>query len=124
LVPELISTQPQEFAAFTRCLLELALGSNAPTSVKTRALSLLPTGADLPLPTLSVTAYVPVPGTNGEEWDRLEPASALDVLVELAVLGEYAGQHGARTGRDDLSLRAAALTLFEVHVLLGGKTLC
>ena len=36
-----------------------------------------------------VTPYVPVPDTNGEEWDRLEPASALDALVELILHGEY-----------------------------------
>jgi hypothetical protein len=55
-----------------------------------------------------------VPDTNGEEWDRLEPASALDALVELVIHGEYAGQYGARMGKADLGLRAAALSVFEV----------
>lgn len=34
-----------------------------------------------------LTPYIPIPETNAKEWDRLEPASALDVIVELALYG-------------------------------------
>lgn len=61
-----------------------------------QALRLLPPNLIIPLPELVVTPYVPVPDTNGEEWDRLEPASALDALVELALHGEYNGLFGAK----------------------------
>ena len=57
---------------------------------------------------------MPVPETNGEEWDRLEPASALDVLVELALHGEYNGLYGDRRLKDALELRGAALNVFDV----------
>ena len=59
---------------------------------------------------------MPVPETNGEEWDRLEPASALDVLVELALHGEYNGLYGDRRSKDALELRGAALNVFDVSV--------
>lgn len=58
---------------------------------------------------------MPVPDTNGEEWDRLEPASALDVLVELILNGEYNGLHSVKRTRDDLELRGAALSVFQVR---------
>jgi intracellular protein transport protein USO1 len=57
---------------------------------------------------------MPVPETNGEEWDRLEPASALDVLIELALHGEYNGLESDKRYRDILELRTAAVTVFEV----------
>lgn len=57
---------------------------------------------------------MPVPETNGEEWDRLEPASALDVLVELALHGEYNGLYGDKRFKDALELRGAALNVFDV----------
>ena len=57
---------------------------------------------------------MPVPETNGEEWDRLEPASALDVLVELVIHGEYNGLERAKRTKDGLELRAAAVGVFEV----------
>lgn len=57
---------------------------------------------------------MPVPESNGEEWDRLEPASALDVLVELALHGEYNGLYGDRRLKDALELRGAALSIFDV----------
>lgn len=71
--------------------------------------------AGFPLPEIVVTPYVPVPETNGEEWDRLEPASALDTLVELILQGEYGGigQNDKRT-KDEIELRAAALCVFQV----------
>lgn len=67
-----------------------------------------------PLSQLVVTPYMPVPETNGEEWDRLEPASALDALVELALHGEYNGLDSAKRLKDGLELRAAAALVFEV----------
>ena len=57
---------------------------------------------------------MPVPETNGEEWDRLEPASALDVLVELVIHGEYNGLERAKRTKDGLELRTAAVGVFEV----------
>jgi hypothetical protein len=63
---------------------------------------------------------MPVPETNDEEWDRLEPASALDVLVELALHGEYNGLHGDRQSKDGLELRGAALNVFDVSFVFLG----
>jgi hypothetical protein len=57
---------------------------------------------------------MPVPETNGEEWDRLEPASALDVLIELALHGEYNGLESTKRIQAGLELRAAAVGVFEV----------
>ena len=57
---------------------------------------------------------MPVPETNGEEWDRLEPASALDALVELVLHGEYNGLDSEKRLKDDLELRGAAVSVFEV----------
>ncbi|KAJ6631339.1 p115 like vesicle tethering protein [Mycena sp. CBHHK59/15] len=106
----------QEVSAFTRCLVEIALASNAPTPLKTQALRLLPPNLNFPLSEIALTPYCPVPDTNGEEWDRLEPASALDVLVELALTGEYNGADSKKRLRDGLELRAAAVGVFENFV--------
>ena len=57
---------------------------------------------------------MPVPESNGEEWDRLEPSSALDALVELVLHGEYNGLDSAKRVKDGLELRGAALAVFEV----------
>lgn len=57
---------------------------------------------------------MPVPETNGEEWDRLEPASALDALVELALHGEYNGLESGKRMKEGLELRTAAVAVFEV----------
>jgi len=141
-----------ESIIFPRILIELALSSNAPTALKTRALKLLPSNISPPnpssspasissssttpsggigfgLPSLILTPYIPVPETNGEEWDRLEPASALDVLVELGLSGEYGGilshfsqaapgTEGTWQGDSikDLQLRVAAIGVFENFV--------
>ncbi|KAH9935197.1 p115 like vesicle tethering protein [Epithele typhae] len=104
--------------ACTRCLVELGLCSNAPTSIKTHALRLVPNNlASLPLAEMAVTPYMPVPDTNGEEWDRLEPSSALDALVELVLQGEYNGIiDGERRTRDNMELRTASLTVFQNFV--------
>ena len=70
----------------------------------------------LPLAEMVVTPYVPVPDTNGEEWDRLEPASALDALVELILHGEYNNIiDGERRTKDGMELRGAALGIFQVR---------
>ncbi|KAF8911555.1 p115 like vesicle tethering protein [Gymnopilus junonius] len=106
----------QETLPYTRCLVEMALASNAPTPLKTQALRLLPTNINFPLSEISLTPYVPVPETNGEEWDRLELASALDALVELAVQGEYNGQDAAKRTKQSLELRSAAAGVFENFV--------
>lgn len=57
---------------------------------------------------------MPVPESNGEEWDRLEPASALDALVELVLHGEYNGLNSDKRVKEDLELRTAAVSVFEV----------
>ncbi|KAF9009836.1 hypothetical protein BDZ89DRAFT_964597 [Hymenopellis radicata] len=106
----------QESATFTRFLLELALASNAPTPLKSQALHLLPPNLNYPLSELVVTPYMPVPETNGEEWDRLEPSSALDALVELALHGEYNGLYDDKKLKDGLELRAGAASVFENFV--------
>ena len=81
-----------------------------------QALRLLPTNISFPFSEISVTPYVPVPETNGEEWDRLESASALDVLVELIVHGEYNGLSGESSTKHSLELRTVAATVFEVNL--------
>jgi intracellular protein transport protein USO1 len=58
---------------------------------------------------------MPVPETNGEEWDRLEPSSALDVLVELVLHGEYNGLNSEKRIKEGLELRSAAAGVFEVN---------
>ncbi|KDR75604.1 hypothetical protein GALMADRAFT_140233 [Galerina marginata CBS 339.88] len=105
-----------ESLPFTRCLIEMALASNAPTSLKTQALRLLPTNINFPLSEISLTPYVPVPETNGEEWDRLVLASALDALVELAIHGEYNGLDAGKRTKEGLELRSAAAAVFENFV--------
>ena len=64
---------------------------------------------------MTITPYIPVPETNGEEWDRLEPASALDALVELVLHGEYNGVLNMKRTRDSMELRSAALGVFQVR---------
>ncbi|KAI0343622.1 hypothetical protein BDW22DRAFT_1356090 [Trametopsis cervina] len=110
---------PQETFAFSRCFVELALATNAPTFLKTQALRHLPVNLTFPLPSLTLTPYMPVPDTNGEEWDRLEPASALDALVELILHGEYNGLYSAKRTREGMDLRAAALNVFQNFVQKG-----
>lgn len=61
---------------------------------------------------------MPVPETNGEEWDRLEPASALDALVELVLHGEYNGLESEKRLKEGLELRAAAVAVFEVNLFI------
>jgi hypothetical protein len=79
-----------------------------------QALRLLPTNLSFPLSELSLTPYIPVPESNGEEWDRLEQASALDALVELVLHGEYNGIEDRQRARHGLELRGSAVAVFEV----------
>ncbi|EKM53779.1 uncharacterized protein PHACADRAFT_98431 [Phanerochaete carnosa HHB-10118-sp] len=111
--------QPEETFAFCRCFIELGLSSNAPSSLKTQVLHLLPVNLNIPLPSMSITPYIPVPESNGEEWDRLEPASALDALVDLALHGEFNGVLGVKRTRDSMELRGAALGVFQNFVQRG-----
>jgi hypothetical protein len=102
-----------------RLLIEIAVASNAPTQLKTQALHSLQSSSNLlnfPLISYVVTPYVPVPETNGEEWDRLEPMAALDALAELVVVGEYTGASGniASMDKEALQVRAAGVAVFEV----------
>lgn len=106
----------QELSVFVRGFVELALASNAPTPLKTQALHLLPSTLTFPLSEVILTPYMPVPETRGEEWDRLEPASALDALVELALHGEYNGLYSDSRTKEGLELRSAAVTVFDNFV--------
>ena len=63
-----------------------------------------------------LTPYMPVPDTNGEEWDRLEAATGIDALLELIMHGEYNGQDAARRKKESVDLRATAVGVFEVCV--------
>ena len=69
-----------------------------------------------------MTPYVPVPETNGDEWDKLEPMVSLDALIELVVLGEYQGigqEEGTKQKiKEALLLRTAGATVFEVCSLV------
>ena len=64
---------------------------------------------------------MPVPETRGEEWDRLEQASALDALVELVLHGEYNGLYSDSRTKEGLELRGAAVTVFDVSVIYLSK---
>lgn len=69
----------------------------------------------------SVTVYIPVPESNGEEWDRLPEESALSALVGVALEGEYGGVLGlppsGRKDTESLQFRAVAASVFEVSLL-------
>ncbi|KAH9956427.1 p115 like vesicle tethering protein [Russula dissimulans] len=103
----------REGYAFTRLLIEMALASNAPTTVKVKCLRLLPPAAAPLLPDIILTPYIPVPDTNGEEWDRLEAATGIDALLELIMHGEYNGQDSERRKKESVDLRATAVGVFE-----------
>lgn len=59
---------------------------------------------------------MPVPDTNGEEWDRLEAATGIDALLELIMHGEYNGQGAVRRQKESVDLRATAVGVFEVLI--------
>ncbi|KAH8110425.1 hypothetical protein DFH11DRAFT_1621277 [Phellopilus nigrolimitatus] len=86
---------------FIRCLVEMALASNAPTTLKTQALQLLPTNLNFSFISHILTPYMPVPETNGEEWDRLEP---------IVAWMRYT------TAKNALLLRAAGTAVFENYI--------
>ncbi|KAG6877998.1 hypothetical protein C0993_000958 [Termitomyces sp. T159_Od127] len=100
--------QKQHNASLVVGIIGMLVGSKGAGSLR-----LLPPNLIFPLSELTLTPYMPVPETNGEEWDRLEPASALDVLVELALHGEYNGLESGKRNKDGLELRAAAVSVFE-----------
>ncbi|KAG1856077.1 p115 like vesicle tethering protein [Suillus subalutaceus] len=95
--------QSQELSVFVRGFVELALASNAPTSLKSQALHLLPSTLTLPLSEVILTPYMP-------------PASALDALVELALHGEYNGLYSDSRTKEGLELRSAAVIAFDNFV--------
>ncbi|KAI0264148.1 p115 like vesicle tethering protein [Gloeopeniophorella convolvens] len=103
----------REGYAFTRLFIEMALASNAPTKLKVQCLRLLPPAAVPLLPDMVLTPYMPVPETNGEEWDRLEAATGIDALLELIMHGEYNGQGAVRRQKEGVDLRATAVGVFE-----------
>ncbi|KAJ7592055.1 hypothetical protein C8J56DRAFT_886782 [Mycena floridula] len=80
---------------------------------KGSALHLLPSSLNSLLSEISLT---PVPETNGEERDRLEPASAPDALVELALHGECNGLDGGKRLKDGLEL--LAYSVFPAQIVL------
>jgi hypothetical protein len=82
----------------------------------TQCLRLLPPAAAPLLPDLILTPYMPVPETNGEEWDRLEAATGIDALLELIMHGEYNGQGAVRRQKESVDLRATAVGVFEVVI--------
>ncbi|PVG02529.1 hypothetical protein CPB86DRAFT_697194 [Serendipita vermifera] len=100
-----------------RMLTELGVASNAPLLLKSQALRLL-SGYNQPPPLLStVTPYIPVPETNGEEWDRLEPRRGIDLLVSTAIDGEYGGYGTVPpTAKESMELRGVALSVFDEFV--------
>lgn len=78
---------------------------------------MLPPNLNIALAGTTITPYIPVPDTNGEEWDRLEPASLLDALIELVLNGEYNGiLDGGKRTKEGLELRTSAAVVFEVCV--------
>jgi hypothetical protein len=84
------------------------------SSALLQCLRLLPPAAAPLLPDLVLTPYMPVPETNGEEWDRLEAATGIDALLELIMHGEYNGQGAVRRQKENVDLRATAVSVFEV----------
>ncbi|CAE6495834.1 unnamed protein product [Rhizoctonia solani] len=111
------SLRPLEAAGIFRCLVELGLSSNAPAPLKTQALLALPSRPNL---AVHITPYLPVPGSNGEEWDRLPEQEALGALVGVALDGEYGGIMVATEndadvglGKEELELRWAAISVFD-----------
>ncbi|KAF8342696.1 p115 like vesicle tethering protein [Cantharellus anzutake] len=112
------SQRSLEQSGMTRCLIDLALSSNAPTMLKTQALAALSPNTSF---SQFISAYIPVPDTNGEEWDRLPEEPALSALVGLALDGEYGGVLIGVPGStpkeaDALNLRVAAASLIDNHL--------
>ncbi|KZT55697.1 hypothetical protein CALCODRAFT_484572 [Calocera cornea HHB12733] len=109
-------------SGMTRCLVELGLASNAPTSLKIHALNALstllatsPANQSL-LSSLSLTPYA---WAGGDEWDRLPLQPAIASLVRTAVSGDLGAAvltGGAEAEREGLECRVAAVGAFEAFV--------
>lgn len=111
-------------AGLTHCLIELALASSAPPSLKTIALNALadllaqsPPNQDF-LSNLQVMPLIPAPPSGDSEapqrtWQRAQPVSAVLALVGMAIEGEP-GSETDPNDRESLRLRAAAVRVFEV----------
>ncbi|KAG8869972.1 hypothetical protein FRC20_000520 [Serendipita sp. 405] len=90
-----------------RLLTELGIVTNAPSQIKAQSLRLLSGYNQTPPFFQTVIPYVPVPESNGDEWDRLEPRRGIDLLVSTALDGEYGGIGVMTpTARDTMGLRA------------------
>lgn len=100
-----------------RLLTELGIASNAPQQVKAQALRLLSGYNQAPPLLRNITPYIPVPDSNGEEWDRLDACRGIDLLVQTAVDGEYGGLGLAPpTSKESIELRSVALSVFDDFV--------
>ena len=118
-------------AGLTHCLIELALASTAPPSLKTLALNTLadifassPQNQDF-LSSLYVMPLIPGsaapdpsrpydPPAHG--WQRARPVSAVLALVGMAIEGEP-GSETDPNERENLKLRAGAVRAFEGYVV-------
>jgi len=60
--------------------------------------------------------YMPVPELNVEEWDQLEPASALDAVIELVLHEDYNGLHSDKRVKEGLGLHGTAVAVCGVDV--------
>ena len=118
-------------AGLTHCLIELALASTAPPSLKTLALNTLadifassPQNQDF-LSSLHVMPLIPGsaapdpsrpydPPAHG--WQRARPVSAVLALVGMAIEGEP-GSETDPNERENLKLRAGAVRAFEGYVV-------
>ena len=94
-------------------------------AIRSLPLSPTPTNASTPPglainPLLNFLApHIPVPETNGEEWDRLDPVRGIDSLVNIILEGEYNGTPGAGAGPlsfSGMELRGASLAAFDEFV--------
>lgn len=117
-------------ASLTHCLIEMALASTAPPSLKTLALNTLadilassPPNQDL-LTNLQVMPLIPT-STNDparpyepqeKTWQRARPVSAVLALVGMAIEGEP-GSDSDPNDRENVKLRAAAVRTFEGYVV-------
>jgi hypothetical protein len=110
----------------TRCLIELGLASNAPTSLKALALLSLadilrgsPPNQDV-FANLHISPLIPsaydsdeyVPGDE-PRWERAQPVPAILALVAMAIEGDP-GLGRMATSPEGLRTRAAAVACFEV----------
>jgi hypothetical protein len=118
-------------AGLTHCMIELALASTAPPSLKTLALNTLadilsssPDNQDF-LSALSVCPLIPMQNPvdprnpyepQDRTWQRAQPVSAVLALVGMAIEGEP-GSDIDPNERESLRLRAAAVRAFEVCTL-------